>query len=139
MSKRAIGKEIIQGLEEIKAWKRGALKLTTYSVEMPRAADVPAIRKELGLSQPEFAGFMGVSVGTLRNWEQDRREPHGPARALLLVASKQPAAVLAAFETAKPALRARASGKRATLARQMGAAERVMRKRRTLLNKLAKS
>jgi transcriptional regulator with XRE-family HTH domain len=67
---------------------------------MPKAADVPAIRKELGLSQREFAGLMGVSLGTLRNWEQERREPQGPARALLLVAS-QPAAVLAALEAAK--------------------------------------
>ena len=105
MSKRKIGQEIIQGLEEIKAWRRGDLKLKTYTVEMPKAADVPGIRKELGLSQPEFAGFMGVSLGTVRNWEQERREPQGPARALLLVASKQPAAVRAAFETAKPALR----------------------------------
>jgi putative transcriptional regulator len=113
MSKRNIGKEIIQGLEEIKAWKRGELKLTTHTVELPKAADVPAIRKELGLSQPEFAGFMGVSVGTLRNWEQERREPHGPARALLLVASKQPAAVRAAFDAAKPSSRARSSKKRA--------------------------
>jgi len=102
MSKRNIGLEIIQGLEEIKAWKRGELKLKTHTVEMPKAADVPAIRKQLGLSQPEFAGFMGVSLGTLRNWEQERREPHGPARALLLVASKQPAAVRAAFQAAAP-------------------------------------
>ena len=113
MSKRSIGMEIIRGLEEIKAWKRGELKLTAHTVEMPRAADVPAIRKELGLSQPEFAGFMGVSLGTLRNWEQERREPHGPARALLLVASRQPAAVRAAFEAAKPVSHARASKKRA--------------------------
>jgi len=113
MNKRNIGKEIIRGLEEIKAWKRGELKLTTHTVEMPRAADVPAIRRELGLSQPEFAGFMGVSLGTLRNWEQERREPHGPARALLLVASKQPAAVRAAFEAAKLVTHARALKKRA--------------------------
>jgi len=105
MSKRDIGQEIIQGLEEMKAWKRGALKLKTHTVEMPKAADVPEIRKELGLSQPEFAGFMGVSLGTLRNWEQERREPQGPARALLLVASKQPAAVRAAFEAASPVSR----------------------------------
>ncbi|MEK6593303.1 MAG: transcriptional regulator [Pseudomonadota bacterium] len=109
MSKRTIGQEIIQGLEEINAWKRGKLKLKTYSVEMPKAADVPAIRRELGLSQPEFAGFMGVSLGTLRNWEQARREPQGPARALLLVASKQPGAVRAAFDAAKPVARTRAN------------------------------
>ena len=105
MSKRNIGQEIIRGLEEIKAWKRGELKLKIHTIAMPKAADVPAIRKELGLSQPEFAGFMGVSIGTLRNWEQDRREPQGPARALLLVASKQPAAVRAAFAAAQPVSR----------------------------------
>lgn len=105
MSKRNIGQEIIRGLQEVQAWKRGELKLKTSTIEKPKAADVPAIRRELGLSQPEFAGFMGVSLGTLRNWEQARREPQGPARALLLVASKQPAAVRAAFETAQPVAR----------------------------------
>jgi putative transcriptional regulator len=97
MANRDIGKEIIRGLEEIKAWKRGEIKLRTSSVELPRAADVPGIRKELGMSQGEFALFMGVSPGTLRNWEQERREPQGPARSLLLVAAKQPRAVRAAF------------------------------------------
>lgn len=103
MKNRNIGKEIIKGLKEFKAWKRGEVKLRTHAIEMPKAADVPEIRKELGLSQPEFAGFMGVSLGTLRNWEQERREPQGPARALLLVASRQPAAVRAAFESVKRA------------------------------------
>jgi putative transcriptional regulator len=55
-------------------------------------------RKALGYSQEEFASLMGVSVATLRNWEQARREPHGPARSLLLVASTNPAAVRGAFE-----------------------------------------
>lgn len=113
MGKRDIGKEIIQGLEEIKAWKRGEKKLRIFAVELPRAADVPAIRKELGLSQEQFAGFMGVSVSTLRNWEQERREPHGPARALLLVASKEPGAVRKAFQAAVPALRVKAHTRRA--------------------------
>ena len=102
MAKRDIGKEIIQGLEEIKAWKKGKTKLKTFSVELPRAANVSAIRKELGLSQDQFARFMGVSVSTLRNWEQERREPHGPARALLLVAAKQPQAVREAFRSTTP-------------------------------------
>jgi len=105
MAKRDIGKEIIQGLEEIKAWKQGRTKLKTFTVEMPRAADVPSIRKELGLSQEQFALFMGVSVATLRNWEQARREPHGPARSLLLVAAKQPQAVREAFKAVSPAPR----------------------------------
>jgi putative transcriptional regulator len=100
MTKRDIGKEIIEGLEEIKAWKAGKKKLETTTVELPGGARVSAIRKELGLSQDQFARFMGVSVATLRNWEQGRREPRGAARSLLLVASMQPAAVLKAFMAA---------------------------------------
>jgi len=99
VTRRDIGQEIIAGLEEIKAWKRGEIKLRTSRVDLPRAAHVPEIRKSLGLSQREFAQFMGVSLATLRNWEQQRREPHGPARSLLLVAAKQPQAVIAAFKS----------------------------------------
>jgi putative transcriptional regulator len=97
MAKRNLGKEIIEGLEEIKAWREGRVNLKVTTVELPRAAGVPAIRKELGLSQDEFARMMGVSVATLRNWEQGRREPRGPARSLLLVASMEPAVVLRAL------------------------------------------
>ena len=111
MDKRNIGHEIIAGLEEIKAWRRGEAKLRTYSVELPRAADVPHIRRSRGFSQPEFALFMGVSVATLRNWEQERREPHGPARSLLLVAARQPAAVREAFKSAASSPRRRVFSK----------------------------
>jgi putative transcriptional regulator len=116
MAKRNIGKEIIDGLEEIKAWKQGKVKLKTFAVELPRAADVQAIRKDLGFSQEEFALFMGVSVGTLRNWEQERREPHGPARSLLLVAAKQPQAVRKAFEAAVPSPKMKRYSKSASTA-----------------------
>jgi putative transcriptional regulator len=56
-------------------------------------ADVRVIRAKLGLSQREFAVLLGVSVATLRNWEQGRRRPRGPARALLRVAEVHPEAV----------------------------------------------
>lgn len=108
MAKRNIGKEIIAGLEEIKAWRRGDLKLRTFEVEMPRATDVAQIRRSLGFSQPEFAVFMGVSVATLRNWEQQRREPRGAARSLLLVAARQPEAVRVAFQSAAAAQKRKA-------------------------------
>ncbi len=98
MIKRNLARELIEGIEEIRSWKRGAVKLKSSTVELPRAADVPQIRKAIGYSQEEFAALMGVSVGTLRNWEQARREPHGPARSLLLVAATNPAAVRGAFE-----------------------------------------
>lgn len=56
--------------------------------------DVQSIRKRYGLSQDKFAKLLGISVGTLRNWEQGRRKPEGPARVLLRVAAKHPEAVL---------------------------------------------
>jgi putative transcriptional regulator len=59
--------------------------------------DVRAIRANLGKSQTEFALLIGVSVATLRNWEQGRRIPEGPARALLRVAAANPRAVIRAL------------------------------------------
>lgn len=105
--KRNLGKEILAGLDEIAAWRRGEKKLRVVEAAKPKGADVKVIRDELGLSQETFAGFLGVSVGTVRGWEQGRREPQGPARALLLVAAAQPRAVQAAY---RATLRPRASG-----------------------------
>lgn len=59
--------------------------------------DVKAIRERLAKTQQEFALMIGVSVATLRNWEQGRRRPDGPARALLRVAAANPEAVAAAL------------------------------------------
>jgi len=58
------------------------------------APDAAAVREKLGLSQTKMAAMMGISVSTLRNWEQGRRQPEGPARTLLRVAAKHPEAVL---------------------------------------------
>lgn len=57
---------------------------------------VAAIRAKLKLSQTEFARAFGISVDTLQNWEQGRRQPTGPAKVLLRVAERHPAAVLEA-------------------------------------------
>ena len=59
--------------------------------------DIKRIRNSLNVNQNLFAEMIGVSVDTLQNWEQGRRQPKGPARALLLVAEKNPAAVLEAL------------------------------------------
>ena len=56
--------------------------------------DIKNIRDGFGLTQEQFAALMGISVRTLRNWEQGRRVPEGPARMLLQVAAKHPEAVL---------------------------------------------
>lgn len=53
-------------------------------------ADVAALRRYVGLTQRAFAEAMGISVHTLRNWEQDRRRPEGPAIALLRLAARHP-------------------------------------------------
>lgn len=55
--------------------------------------DVRNLREKHGLSQSRFAAMMGISVGTLRNWEQGRRKPEGSARVLLKVVEKHPEAV----------------------------------------------
>lgn len=94
---RNISQEILDGIKEIKEWRRGQKKLKVTHVSLPTANDVADIRHKLGLSQEAFAIFMGVSVATLRNWEQGRREPHGSAKSLLLIAKKVPIAFLKAF------------------------------------------
>ena len=61
------------------------------------AADVKALRAKSGLSQPKFAALLHVDIGTLRNWEQGRREPTGPAKALLTAIKNDPTHVLRAL------------------------------------------
>ena len=61
------------------------------------AVQVKKIRQATGLSQASFAKRIDVAVGTLRNWEQGRREPEGPARALLKAIHNDPEHVLAAL------------------------------------------
>jgi len=87
MKKRDIGKEILDG---IKAIKRGEGR--RFKVEAP--SDVKNTRENLHLSQSAFAALMGVSTRTLQEWEQGRRQPSGPASALLRIANKHPEALL---------------------------------------------
>jgi putative transcriptional regulator len=75
--------------------RRGEAKPSRLTEFNP--VDVKAIRQRLGQSQSEFAHMIGVSVATLQNWEQGRRRPEGPARALLKVAAANPEAVVAAL------------------------------------------
>lgn len=75
--------------------RRGRMKASRLFEFRP--ADVKAIRRKLGKSQSEFALMIGVSVSTLQNWEQGRRCPEGPARALLKVAASNPDALVEAL------------------------------------------
>lgn len=93
MSERDIGLEILEGIREIKAFKRGEVQLKTRVLTEPSPAR--EIREKLGLSQSAFANLMGVSMRTLQDWEQGRRTPRGPARSLLRIAEQHPKAFTA--------------------------------------------
>lgn len=87
--------ELLTSIKQAGKIRRGRLKpsrVTTF-----RPADVKGIREKLNASQTEFALMIGVSVATLRNWEQGRRRPDGPALALLRVAARNPRAVTEAL------------------------------------------
>jgi len=58
--------------------------------EVASGSDIVALRQFVRLTQVKFAEAMGISVHTLRNWEQDRRRPEGPALALLRIAARHP-------------------------------------------------
>jgi putative transcriptional regulator len=63
--------------------------------------DVRGLREKHGLSQSRFAAMMGISLGTLRNWEQGRRKPEGSARVLLRVVERHPDAVFDVVRSAE--------------------------------------
>ena len=84
-SKRNIGLEILEGLRQLKRGEHG--RITTVP-------SVATIRERTRLSQPKFAQLLGVSVRTLQEWEQGRRAPSGAARTLLLIAAKNPRALI---------------------------------------------
>jgi putative transcriptional regulator len=82
---RDIGTEILRGLREIKRGEYGRV------INVP---SVSGIRERTGLSQARFAQLLGVSVRTLQDWEQARHAPSGAARTFLMVAAKNPRALL---------------------------------------------
>jgi putative transcriptional regulator len=81
-------------------WRRmvekGQVKLVA-----PEHVDVRAIRAKLNLSQSEFAARFGFTPAAVRQWEQGRRHPHGPARVLLTIIDREPNAVRRALEPEK--------------------------------------
>lgn len=83
--KRNIGREILEGIREIKRGEHG---------RVTAVPSVSSVREKTGLSQVEFARLLGVSVRTLQEWEQGRRAPSGAARTLLMIAAKNPHALL---------------------------------------------
>lgn len=90
--KKELFEELLESVKQGGAILRGEIRSNrTFKFGQP---DVRSIRDHYGLSQPKFADMLGISVSTLRNWEQGRRKPEGAARILLLVAAKYPETVL---------------------------------------------
>ena len=94
--KKALFNELVESLSQAGQIRKGCLSPSRVKTYGP--VDVKRIRSGLHISQSQFAMMIGVSKSTLQNWEQGRRHPDGPARALLCIAEKQPQAVLDALQ-----------------------------------------
>jgi DNA-binding transcriptional regulator YiaG len=80
--------DLVQSLKEAKDISKGkTMASRRFEIAPP---DVKALREQIGLTQSEFARLMRVSIKTLQNWEQRRRNPTGPAAALLKIVSTAP-------------------------------------------------
>jgi putative transcriptional regulator len=90
--KKELFEELLESVKQGAAIMKGTRKPSRI-FEYPES-EVRKLRDNYGLSQDKFASLMGISVATLRNWEQGRRKPEGPAKVLLMVAEKHPEALL---------------------------------------------
>ena len=88
-----IADSIRRGLEEAVTYARGEADASRYRVHVPPEVNVRAIRAMLDMTQEEFAAAFTVPIGMLRDWEQHRKQPDAPARALLRVIEREPEAV----------------------------------------------
>jgi putative transcriptional regulator len=94
MKEEAFSK-LVASVKEAGEIRAGHLRPSrTYEIQPP---EIRMVRERLDVSQDEFAVMIGVSARTLQNWEQGRRQPEGPAKALLTIASRNPTAVLDAL------------------------------------------
>jgi putative transcriptional regulator len=113
--------QMMDGLNDVEAFLAG--KQEGFKAHVPQEVDVKAIRSRLGMTQARFSNTFGFSLDAIKHWEGGRRNPEAPARTLLTVIDKNPAAVLTALH---PAAHAAAVGSKRTPARV-----RVDRKRQT--------
>jgi putative transcriptional regulator len=90
-AKRDLGAELLLSVRQMKA----GLGKVVARIEMP---PVTAARMKSGLSQADFAKLLGVSVRTLQDWEQGRRQPSGAARTLITIAEQQPKVLKQVFK-----------------------------------------
>ena len=85
--------ELQESIEALRSFNRGENNLRTHPVD--RSVPSPAeIRRRLNVTQQAFAGLLGVSVRTIQDWEQGRRQPTGPAKTLLRIIDRNPEVLL---------------------------------------------
>jgi len=98
------GRRLIASAKQALAWAKGenvpGVRVTMVEVHRTPDIDVRSLRRKLGLSQSQFAARFGFTPATVRNWEQGRTQPEGPARVLLAVIAHHPDAVVDALRKA---------------------------------------
>lgn len=104
--KEPMFEELVASLEEARAVHRSERKAAR--ITRMATVDVAAVRRRMGMTQQRFAAMMRVPLGTLRNWEQGRRQPDGPSALLMMIAALYPEVVtqvarcMLVVETDKP-------------------------------------
>jgi len=93
MTRKAPAEKIKEGLLDALEYAKGDADRGETHVVDPDGVDIKALRKRLGMSQNEFADEFGFTRATLRNYEQGRRAPVGPAAVLLLLIQTDPTMV----------------------------------------------
>jgi putative transcriptional regulator len=101
--------QMMDGLNDVEAFLAGEQE--GFKAYVPQEVDVKAIRNRLGMTQAKFSDTFGFSLDAIKHWEGGRRTPEAPARTLLTVIDKNPAAVLSALNPAA----AGGSSKRTTI------------------------
>ena len=90
--------QMMDGLDDVAAFLAGEQE--GFKAHVPQEVDVKAIRNRLGMTQAKFSDTFGFSLDAIKHWEGGRRSPEAPARTLLTVIDKNPAAVLTALNPA---------------------------------------
>ena len=90
--------QMMDGLNDVEAFLAGEQE--GFKAHVPQEVDVKAIRNRLGMTQANFSNTFGFSLDAIKHWEGGRRTPEAPARTLLTVIDKNPAAVLTALNPA---------------------------------------
>jgi putative transcriptional regulator len=123
--------QMMNGLNDVEAFLAG--KQEGFKAHVPEEVDVKAIRNRLGMTQARFSNTFGFSLDAIKHWEGGRRSPEAPARTLLTVIDKNPAAVLTALNPAAFAAvgSSKPNASKHTVSKPTNVRVRIGRKRQT--------